>query len=809
MDFSFLDRSIVIARREYRNILFAFKSRNPELVFKVKSKEDVISDLSFSYLKDPTAYLMKKENQDYSYITQKISLLRIADISKDKNLQACYQDISDKGYIHIDDLTFYEYKDKQIYIFEDDEDRELLKLLERKGYSYKFIHFQDLGFESGTINSPLLFDNKFEQFFYIFSVIRKGILDNTLDREKVLLHVQDDDIFFLKFFTDIFSLPIKYTIEEPSLTKEGLSDILEKIYQDRSFDIQGDDKLSLDIKKIISDYSLDELDFSLAYSSLIEILTSTKIKGDESETGIKIDSSYLLSEKSVFVSDFQFDSFYKESKDNAIYLDSTLEKLSLNTSYIKTKMDERLKRNYLLYQDIKLLSRVNQHQSDSIYDSQFIEEYKLKDQVKHLVLKDIDNSVLSFTTEAKDIYQAYLCDKNFDTSRHGIIRSYDHSFKGYKADLYKDKKTYSVTDLEQYVKCPFKYLLNKILPSKKDDVTKPAFGNLAHKVMEDITRVDFNFDSSFDKGVDEYKKNLEKNGLEFTKKDEAFLQVVRHHLSKVVYELRSLLIDNYQDEIQDSELDIRFTLTDGSRSYPFTGRIDKILYTTSSIYKKYYTIIDFKTGAESFNLDYVFLGDSIQLPLYSYALENDAKSLVKDYTFGSFGLMHIYANSIKSCFVKKDTDTMSKGGIDSNFKLQGEILNEDKDEDDYSSSLKGASLLIKRKQDRYVKIIDDKKTIERKVKGKLFRYSFEEMYKDAKDAAIGIIKKIESDVFPISPTSQDLKTDSEERTVCSYCPYSDICYKVMAMDRRDTAKQIKEHKEKYLTKVENKGKKKR
>ena len=139
--------------------------------------------------------------------------------------------------------------------------------------------------------------------------------------------------------------------------------------------------------------------------------------------------------KSNFLSILPY-SFYKEYKDNNVVSDKEIELIGNNASYNKTLLDKRKKLNYIKYLNIGMLSRVEQHLDDHIYDSQFINEFwKEIDAINHV---SIDCEKLLVNDDARDILLTAKLDWLFYNTTYEKFRSYDHSFKGIeKSDNFK------------------------------------------------------------------------------------------------------------------------------------------------------------------------------------------------------------------------------------------------------------------------------------------------------------------------------------------------------------------------------------
>ncbi len=820
-----LQNSILVAPKEYKALLFLYKNKHPELSLKILCKEDLLNLLSYSFVSDPVPFLLKK-GVSYGDANKLLSLIRVADTSKSQKLSHWVKELSEVCLLKEDSLGKREIGDRPVFLLESKEDQELASFLNRKQIPFSFLSFDELGIEKEgeklwevrgetkkgePIVSPKLvyFTNKFYQYLYILSDIRKRILDDPSlkDRFVVLCH-DDSDALFAQSASNLLHLPINFETSAPYLSNPKIKAKTSSIHVNKSFAFAPEELNDPELKAysdLILYYGLDSLEFTFAYANLLEILSSLREVGEKTP-GVLITSKIGFDPRKIYyVACFQHGDFYRVYNDKNVLTDDELSLSMANPSYVQTAIDRALKLNFLLYNNIALLSRPLQHLNEKIHDSGFISEFGWEGAVR----KEKWNLKGSYTEEAEQIRKADYLDSLFYHDECQGLFSYDHSFKNDgNIHLKSNSASYSVTKLERYILCPFASLLDSYFPSDPSSVRKAQLGKLNHEMMTPIYEEDYDFDKLFAKQEEEYWGGFEKNGVAPTSEDRVVLSIYKEWLKKVVAAIRDQKegtppqkTGKSKDEedsaglgmifpVEKAEQAVHFSLQDEEgRTYPFSGRIDKILFTGKSS-SRYYTIIDYKSGLEEFNARQVFLGPSIQLPLYYKALQEERNAAVlKDETsndevsFGGFLIQHSFFSK-PSKFALDDHGVFSYRTLQKNVRGCGVTT----DQVSYFEGVDPAALNNKNvptcANSKFVKkgltfsSVDGDEGLFKKEGG---TYTFSKLIEDAEKAAISTIKLIESGFFPIAPTSSDLK-GTLRSLHCSYCPYDDICYKNKAKD---------------------------
>ncbi len=762
---------LLIADQCYQKLLLQFKNKHPEADFKFLSREELIDRLSFTYGKDPIPYLLTKGELDYSRLKKFLKVLRVADLSKSKELFQVKADLDEKGYLETDDLASYELHNSSILLFEDDEDFELKNLLERKGYSYRLVHFGDLDFQVTYKGQPslYLFSDKMMQFMYIYSDIRKKIIIDKVDPKNITLLLNNSaDYYYASLMADIFKVKTDLKREQPLICDIKVKQILEQFKKRELIVYSADlkeDTPEFIIKNIIDTYQLDKLpNREFAFLNLQEILSAYTISFQDNSGGIKGSTGFDFSPDSlIYVTNFEHDVFYKTYDDTNIYTDAKLSLLGVNPSYVLTKLDRRKKLNYLSYLNISLASRVKLHLDEKIYESQFIDEMNWD-----IVSKSI-NDTGSYTSEAKALLSSKIKDDIFSLPDNEY-KDFDHSYKTITAEIKKPDE-YSITSLNSYYTCPFLYYLQNILKldnnDPDDDTYARDFGNFCHHIFENIYAADFDFEKVFQEARNEFIESRKKNNIPTTNRELMFLDISHDWLNQYTLTARLQFVDLSKVE-EKHEYPIKLIVKSNktNSTYHLKGRIDKLVFTSGSSDKKYYTIVDYKTGSEKFSLPEVFLGGSLQLPLYALALEdNKEKYSLVDRDFAGFGIQHI----IKKGTIKDSNGRLSDNAFRGVLKIRGIGLASK----DYCSVFDKSMIKVNgdlKKKGDYLypgqTFLDEKSEL---VDG----YTFSNLKSDTIEACSNTLDKITSQDFSIAPTI--IKNNGISQ--CSYCSFRNICYR--------------------------------
>ena len=798
------NKNIIVADFDYQAALFLFKNKYPDLDIKIISRHELINKVSYSFAKDPIPFLLS-EGIGYKKAKKYLDILLTAEVSKNKELTNLFNKLNDNGYLVKDEYGLYELQGSHIFLFEMEQDIAIQEFLKRNGLAYSFLRLEGLDlYKNNAYISPniIYFENKMTQFFYIFSWVRDKARDNPNQKQRIIIN-GDEDIFYVKIMSELFHIPVCYVEERPLISIKSVRAKINKIYNSKSFDFTDEELEDQDIKalkELIEYYGLNKGNkFLFSYANLLEIVASKNTRIPVGEGGVVISNKFVFDPSFfTYVTNFNSDAFYKIYADDNVLSDAELKEVGYNTSYIKTAIERRNKINFLRHNNVAVISRVERHLGDKIFDSPLINEIWKGKKIKY----EEDLEMPTFTTEAAFLYSSTILNKSGIKFDSNVFNAYDPSFKGLHNGEDFRKSTWSVTGLESFINCPFKYYLTKLIPLDRNDYSKRFIGTAIHKVFEKFNHIDYVFEDALKEGEEAYYKEFEKVGIIPTPRDKALLEISQIWLRRFMKTYQRVQgVTNFVKPIEDDyEKSIQFYLEDeNNETYNFFGKIDKIVVSESNGHK-YYSIIDYKTGIEDFNPLEVFLGKSIQLPLYYYAIENNIQpsQYTQDGEFGGFYIQHVFFSTIKSALKDANKPTLSEKRL----ALQSRLTGLNKDAVSYIASIdrsvfkedgsiksNGGDLLQLKHQ------FKESNTDEIIIKDGgigLARYNLNDLVEDAKKAAITAIHRICEADFIIQPTSYSLLEFDATKTVCNNCPYRRVCYR-NKFDIKDYKKDVFKH----------------
>ncbi len=804
------ERYLVVADKNYGQMLLRAKEKHSSWNFKIATPEEFLDLVSFRYTEDPVPTLLK-EGFDYSRAKQWARYLRLSDGTTNEKLLKIRSVIQDK--IAYDPLAPVELKRCKIAFFEMKEDLELHGICRRKGWDFLDLSADDFGFEkrfdeTKDVFSVLSYQTKFDQFFSLFARIRERLLEHPEDKAALLIHVDESssDEFPLSYSSYLFGIPLFFRSRTPLLSDSMVAKKMNSFFMNRAFDEAPEScKPALRaLYDLIDQYGLRTLPFDAAYVDLQEILQQKMLESIPAMSGITVFNNFCIDPKrEVYITDFQDDRFYKTHADDRVLTDAELRSEGLNPSYVRTALDRRLKLNFLRYSKVVMVSRVQEHLKDKIYDSPFLEEFsKLPENASRA--KKWKNATVKaemtggvYTSKALSLQNAHQRDKAFAYQETEGYMDYDSRFNGIESFSVPEEKTWSFTEIEKYFTCPFSYLMNKFLPEGNWNWRDAALGIFFHKVFESVTVPGFSFPAAFEEAERLYREDAAKKHHELEGVDETYFLLYRKVLEKIVWHalhFRSAMniLESYPEK------KVKWQVEKNGDVYEFQGTIDKILVVGNE-QKSYYFLIDYKTGGTTFDVRDIPYGSSMQLPMYAYAMKRskETEDIVRNREFLGFGIQHIDFQSAKSLLSEKAGKSVmgfkfaSTKALYANFAVEGlgvadetgwKSLDVTAFKEDKSGNAKctfsGAFIKSKVKTD-----MNNEGPIAEEIGPKGEAWTYGDMEKAVLANALWAIRGIESGDFPVRPTSRPRgKPFNTDFASCKYCQYGDVCYKKYGRD---------------------------
>ena len=339
---------------------------------------------------------------------------------------------------------------------------------------------------------------------------------------------------------------------------------------------------------------------------------------------------------------------YKAKKNDKILLNilrmfTSSQKIIFSYSLIN-KNNESMNRSTSISDIINIFPNIN-YQKISKGKFEHVKYSKdLLDLKAYQILWDIKEKE-KVSDREKEFVKAYLQYKKdfskkfeFNKSKNS---SYDLFMKGFaysndKNPLNKEiskrlynKNRFSVSEIERYARCPYKYFIDYGLKAQKNknlDVDMMEIGNIVHYNMENISKdlrgidienlddkklenlVKENFEKAIENSLEKMRANDNKNKFILSN----VYASTQKSTKKVLDQIKKgkFQIDSVEEKYGKGQKYPEVYVDD--RNY-LEGRIDRI-----DRFEDFVRIIDYKTGSTEINIKYVFNG--IQLQLFVYML---------------------------------------------------------------------------------------------------------------------------------------------------------------------------------------------
>lgn len=742
------DRKIIFVTPNY--IKNSVIKENSGLFINIKymTKEEYKSKYFFSFNNKTIDYLMTKYNYNLDFAKIIISWLYVIDLNKEYtfsklvDLQKIKKDLIDNNLLEFD-LLFRNYiKDKLIIVY----NYPVLDLYEEKMFKDALIinkECKDIKtdvYHCNTLEDELLF-----VINEINKLVKKGISLNNI----IISNVTNEYLYPIYKIFSYFNIPINI-------------DMNESIYG--TFIVQNylkEKKLPGFVNPIVKSLisvinDLTDIEKSSNYNLfLIDKLKNTKIPSNKYKNAVNIvsDISYVDDDKYLFIIGLNADILPKIKKDEDYINDSIKSEVDLyNTSIMNNKEKVRVhsiisntKNIYLSYKDS---SNFNNYLKSNIIDDLNL---NIVDYTSDITNSNIYNKLL--LGQSLDNYYKYREQNKYLKpliSHYNIpYNTYDNKFKNInKEDLYKyinSKLKVSYTSLNSYYECKFKYLINYILKIDKFESSfSTVIGNLFHYIFSVMDNPLFNFER-------EWNNFIKKEDLSI--KEKFFLENLKEDLITDIEIIKDQ--DNFtefKDKLYEKEVNI---LLNKNIDVSLTGKIDKIMYKDFNN-NTLVSVVDYKTGSISSNINNLKYGLSMQLPIYLYLIN-------KSNFFKSPKIVGIYLqkvlNSTYSYDPKKTKIELSRD----NLKLQGYSTDNINFLSIFDKTYEKSELIKSMKLTKDGEFSNNSKILSDEEFSKIIDYT-DRKINDAVDSIL------EGD-FSINP-----KVIDKENISCKYCKYKDLCF---------------------------------
>ena len=759
MDFlkNIKNKTLIIVEDNLKNkILEIIDKQNKLINLKILTITEFYKRYFFDYNKETLYYLCKNYNLSVSNSKMYLDNIKYV-INKESNnqniikLQEMYQDLKNNNLLIFDNLFKTYLKSFDLIVLNKDNlEPFIINILEEFNPTYYNLETKDYGdipvYEFKTIEEEVAF-----VFNQISSLLKKGINQKNIK----LMNVTSEYQSFLRRFSFFYNIKIsdieKTSIYATTITKEVLEKIKNKSSKEEILsylDKYKDKDIYMQIFNILNQfYFLDDL--NLAYSLIVDDFKNTYLKEPKYLEEIQIlpVNSYLVSEDDyVFLIGFNLENIPKTYKDIDYLNDSLKKELGLFTSLEKNKLEhstvlKHIKNINNLTITLKLVDPYNTY-----YPSNLLEELEItkKNTSNINTTSNLYNKIkLTNNLDLMLKYGTKLDDTTtlFNTYQDISYMTYDNTFKGLKN--YSSKNiNLSYSSLNNYYHCKFRYYIDNILKLNiYEDTFKIYIGNLFHFVLSKIFEPNFDFDYTYN----EFLKDKE-----FSKKELFYLTILKEELKDLIN-----IILNQHSLSGLNKVKLESTINIKFNNDNFKGIIDKIMYKEKDN-NTYISLVDYKTGTPKTDMTNLKYGLDMQLPIYVYLVK-------KSNIFLNPKIIGFYLEQILPEKFNYDPKKEYLEIKNDKLKLTGYSIN-----DPYLVSM-------------FDSTYENSKMIKgMKMTSKGFSHYTKVLSFDAIDNLVIVVETKIKEAF-LSIKNGDFTIDPKvikgENIGCSFCSYSDLCFK--------------------------------
>ena len=758
----------------HKDILQKNRQQNEFSQIKLLTKEDVI----FSYLglpkKEAIPFLIEKENLSYESAKEYLRFVPYCKESNNPKIHKLYSYKKELIDNHLYESDFYFYK-----LFENAEvdvigyssnDEELINVLKKLKSSPNFIKSEEIHLkESYCVRYRNIEDETLYVLNQIADLIKSGV-----SSEDIFILTNPDYYSFIRRFEDGFNLKFNLKERVSLYTQEVTVAFIKAYKESQNLDEEIEKLQNLENRSEIEELLLEtlqngkvnNLSFDKQFEYIKGLLKDTILSNPIYRPAISLISQPIYRENiHIFVLGFRQNVFPSSYKDNEYLLDEDKKQLGINTTLINSECDYDLwlqffKSNNHFYYSFSEYTAGEKSYISPLAKSLLIEE-KAPTFPKTIYSKEMGRIIFDKQVDIKKDFLIETSEYKALSDYYIAQNEYDNTFKPFDIP-HDEKRKYSYSALDKYYACPFYYYLLYVLNLKDDsDTFNMKFGNLAHRVFEDVFK-HLDKDKIVKIGIDymivrednfarkEILKVIDFEDIygdavflqEWSPRDKVLLKGLKGAVEQAtlagILHMTSYMV-NGRSAIEEY---LENQLTEDVKIY---GYIDKIYI----VDERYLLLIDYKTGNTKFEPKKIENGRGMQLPFYALLCEGDTN-------FKNYKVQGFYYNNILTSYKDK---LESNGLIPKYLELHGITLDDPEAKQYIDTTLenppaKGAHFIkpdFKNNCD-FNGYID---TVEQKV--------------------LEADKNILNNQFEIHPYYEEEKSPFSHGA-CTYCPFADVCF---------------------------------
>ncbi len=715
----------------------------------VYSKEDLI-DFLYPWFKSKSINLLMKEF-DFSYLKAKNYLfyLRFFDISKASKMplmNEIYRFLKDNKMVLFDEFAKQLVIGKTIDVYGYYSDDKFLQfLLKKLQITPNFIK------NHGILqnNKCYIYDTIEEECHHLFINILKCYNDGVSLNDIYIYGYSNEYKFYFDYYSNLYNLPInnfpKFNFYSLNFVKVFLKQFkrtnnIDLCLNDIEKLIKNNHELFIQFKDLV----VSNFDQTLSNAQQLDIFKEvfkSKNNIDVFDNAVTIINDYTyIKNKHIFCIGFNQNSYPKIKFDTDVIFDSDKRILNVPTSEEENLINKLSLVDFLKSDNTFYFSFANKSYTNNYYLSFIALNNNFEIIKKCEDLFDYSKvSSLNFAMKSEDIFNKYGKKDNYLTSFRKSLdysyNSYDNQFKKFSIFNDKSKLRYSYSSLNSFAKCPFSYYLQYVLKISENETTfSLQLGNFVHEIfLIGLKNNNYNFEEIFN-------TCLYNNKYQFTPKELFIINGLKSRMHQV-FNFNS----SHKNKIKNAkfylEKSFSFNLTENSI---FEGRIDKLIVTNNS----FYSIVDYKTGNISLDINMFKYGLDLQLISYGMLINYDQN-------FSHLSLAGLYYQTV---FNKVNDDN------EKHYKLNGLSLYNPIYLTDFA----------------YNEFVLNKKS------NMISESEFDQHINTCLNQYLSMDKKIRNNDFLIAPLCKGKSFDS-----CIYCKFKDICF-VKNNQRLEIGKNVEE-----------------
>lgn len=762
------DNLIICPNSIKKNVIQEINALDHLISYKLMDLNEFMENYFFSYDKKTIFYLMKKLNKKYEIILEYLNSFYFLENKKYKNLKLnelnqLKEELFQENLLKTKPLFHSYLMNTNILIYGYDT---LDPFYEKIFSNYTNYHHIIKKYTKKNHN-VYEFNHIEEEIAYVCHDIKKK-LDQQISINKIkIIKPSEEYVAPLHRIFDWCHIPIDLEEKISLYNLEIGKDLLVKIKKHMNFDeiIENYQKEEIDtdilnqIIEILNEYILLDTHSAEVYAMIEYDLKHTFLKEKIKENCVRLcEWEEIDLDDYIYLLGFNKENYLILHKDEDFLSDAMKQELGLLLSNQKNKENMMTLQNHLnqtenLIITYKLRTAFNTYNpSLTIYE----ENYKIiKNPEISYTISNIFNEI-SLAKKYDEFYQYGIISEELQTLKNHYpnmkYRTYNNQFqkldrKEFLSSL-KKPFTLSYSTIDEYYHCSFRYYINHILKIKEENTDEfyMNIGNIFHYVLSKCFEPDFVFDDAW---------NQEANKYSFTFNKLVLLDKLKQELK---YDIKIMKEHRKYSYFNEYLYEKRFSIpipNDKKIEVNLVGIADKISYLTEKE-KTLVSVIDYKTGNLSADLNNIVYGIGMQLPIYLYFIKRS--NLFSNIEIVGFYLQKIINKDMKA-IKGKNIEELKENAL----KLVGYSLDEEENLEKWDMTYQNSKMIsgLKKTQNGfypYSKILN-KTQIENI--DTLVSKKIEEATNSILDADFRINpKKIERDTIG-----------------CEYCSYRDICFK--------------------------------